>query len=302
MDHSPSWYCTNCISEIFPFNHIENDQTFLAEINNFTLSDRVAALSDVLFQPFELNDNDYYSPLSDVDPDVHTGFNCNYYMEDLFSDALRDKIGNSHCEHLFSMCHINIRRIPANLGSLEAYLQCLNFDFSIIGISETWLSDNNCDLFYLNGYNPVEKHRLCKKGGSVGLFIKKDIPYMYICDLFSPEPIFESLFIEIDKHVFRQQSNIILDVICRPPNTDINSFNETLSTILEKLKVEDKICYLMGDYNINLLNHTSHSLTSDFVDLMHSYSCISLINRPTRITENSATLIDNIFVNKPNLS
>ena len=144
-----------------------------------------------------------------------------------------------------------------------------------------------------------KKHRSCKKGGGVGLFIKKDIPYVYRCDLVSPESIFESLFIEINKHVFRQQSNIILDIIYRPPNTDINSFNETLSTILEKLKVEHKICYLMGDYNINLLNY---SLPSDFVDLMHSHSFISLINRPTRITENSATLIDNIFVNKPNLS
>ena len=132
-----------------------------------------------------------------------------------------------------------------------------------------------------------EKHRSCKKGRGVGL---------------SPEPIFESLFIEIDKHVFRQQSNIILGVSYRPPNTDINSFNETLSTILEKLKVEDEIFNLMGDYNINLLNYSSHSLTSDFVDLMHSYSFISLINRPTRITENSATLIENIFVNKFNLS
>ena len=200
------------------------------------------------------------------------------------------------------MCHINIRSIPANLGSLEVYLQCLNFDFSIIGISETCLSDNNCDLFYLNGYNLVEKHRSCKKGGGVGLFINKEIPYVYRCDRVSPEPIFESLYIEINKHVFQQQNNIILGVIYRPPNTDINSFNETLSTILETLKVEDKICYLMGDYNLNLLNYSSLWLTSDFVDLMHSYSFISLINRPTRIKETSATLIDNIFVNKPNLS
>ena len=131
LDHSPSWYCTYCISEMFPFNHIKNDQTFLAEINNFTLSDRVAALSDVLFQPFELNDNDYYSPLFDVDPDVnfynkidcHTGFNCNYYMEELFSDAPRDKIGNSHYEYLFSMCHINIKSIPANPGSIPTVLE-----------------------------------------------------------------------------------------------------------------------------------------------------------------------------------
>ena len=90
MTNNSEWYCRNCICEIFPFNHIESDKSFLAEINNFTLSDRIAALSDMLLQPFELNTNDYYSPLFDVDPDInfynkiefHTGFNCNYYMED----------------------------------------------------------------------------------------------------------------------------------------------------------------------------------------------------------------------------
>ena len=52
-------------------------------------------------------------------------------------------------------------------------------------------------------------HQPCKKGEGVGLIIKKEIPYVYRCDLVSPEPIFESLFIEIDKHAFQQQSNII---------------------------------------------------------------------------------------------
>ena len=310
MTNNSEWYCQNCICEIFPFNHIENDKSFLAEINNFTLSDRIAALSDMLFQPFELNTNDYYSPLFDVDPDInfynkidfHTGFNCNYYMEDFFSGALRERIDCNNADELFSLCHVNIRSIPANLGNLEAYLQCLDFEFSIVGISETWLQENNCDLYNLNGYNLVENHRTTKKGGGVGIFIKKHIPYVTRNDLVSTDSIFESIFIELDKQVFHQKSNIILGIIYRPPNTDINSFNEALGTILDKLKVEDKTCYLMGDFNINLLNYTNHALTSDFVDLMHSYSFISLINRPTRITNNSATLIDNIFANKPNLN
>ena len=58
----------------------------------------------------------------------------------------------------------------------------------------------------------------------------------------------------------------------------------------------------MRDLNINLLNYANHALTSDFVDLMYSYSFVSLINRPTRIRNNSATLIDNIFANKLNLN
>ena len=54
----------------------------------------------------------------------------------------------------------------------------------------------------------------------------------------------------------------------------------------------------MGDYNINLMNVDSHSLTADFNDTMYSSGLVPLITRPTRVTENSATLIDNIFTNK----
>ena len=56
--------------------------------------------------------------------------------------------------------------------------------------------------------------------------------------------------------------------------------------------------YLVGDYNINLLNVDSHSLTADFNDTICSYGLVLLIIRPTRVTETSATLIDNIFTNK----
>ena len=53
----------------------------------------------------------------------------------------------------------------------------------------------------------------------------------------------------------------------------------------------------MGDDNINLLNSDKHILTSDFVELMPFCLFLSLINRPTRMTATSDTLIDNIFVN-----
>ena len=53
----------------------------------------------------------------------------------------------------------------------------------------------------------------------------------------------------------------------------------------------------MGDYNVNLLNYGKHKETSEFVNLFHSYSFISLINKPTRLAGQNATLIDNIFTN-----
>ena len=60
---------------------------------------------------------------------------------------------------------------------------------------------------------------------------------------------------------------------------------------------ENKYCYIMGDFNINLLNYETHQHTTDFVDQLHANSFVCLINKPTRVKQQSATLIDNIFTN-----
>ena len=53
----------------------------------------------------------------------------------------------------------------------------------------------------------------------------------------------------------------------------------------------------MGDFNLNLLNSENHSKTNDFLDLLYSSYFWPLISKPTRITESTSTLIDNIFSN-----
>ena len=56
----------------------------------------------------------------------------------------------------------------------------------------------------------------------------------------------------------------------------------------------------MGDFNINLFNYESHNSTKEFLDIMLSFFLYPLITRPTRITGDTATLIDNIFCNSVN--
>lgn len=53
----------------------------------------------------------------------------------------------------------------------------------------------------------------------------------------------------------------------------------------------------MGDFNLDLLRDERHLPTLNFINTMISYSFLPLINKPTRITSNTATLIDNIFCN-----
>ena len=55
------------------------------------------------------------------------------------------------------------------------------------------------------------------------------------------------------------------------------------------------------DYKIDLLKCNSHKSTSDFINTMFVSSFIPLINRPTRITNSSGTIIDNIFTTCHNI-
>ena len=50
-------------------------------------------------------------------------------------------------------------------------------------------------------------------------------------------------------------------------------------------------------FNINLLTCENHPESNDFILMLNSFFLLPYILQPTRITERSATLIDNIFAN-----
>ena len=77
---------------------------------------------------------------------------------------------------------------------------------------------------------------------------------------------------------------------------DLTDFNcNYLNKLLENISKEQKSIFLLGDFNVNLLNE--HNQTNEFLDSLASNSFIPLILQPTRITSHSTTLIDNIFSN-----
>ena len=76
--------------------------------------------------------------------------------------------------------------------------------------------------------------------------------------------------------------------------------NQFLSAMLEKVSFENKKVYVMGDFNINLLNYESNQETADFLNNMHSNSHVPYIALLNRITPRPKTLIDNIFLNEIN--
>ena len=58
-----------------------------------------------------------------------------------------------------------------------------------------------------------------------------------------------------------------------------------------------KQCFLIGDFNIYILTSTPNQYVNKFTDLLTYFACTPLTLNPTRITQGSATLVDNIFTN-----
>ena len=193
----------------------------------------------------------------------------------------------------FSVYHTNIRSIQKNFDIFVHSLDELNYSFDVIGLTETWLRDEPDSLLTIPNYNIEYKNRH-KTGGGVMLYIKSSFSYKLRPDIFQFSDFFEAIFIEIENQLGK---NIILGLIYRPPGLNVSLFAEALDPILDRITRENKHCYLLGDFNINLLNHESHNPTNEFLNMIYSHAFRPTIDKPTRVTYNTATLIDNIFTN-----
>ena len=75
------------------------------------------------------------------------------------------------------------------------------------------------------------------------------------------------------------------------------TFQEQFSKILRKFSYSNQAFILMGDYNIDLSKQNTNNKVTNYLNELHSAGCYSLINKPTRITDTSATTLDHIYSN-----
>ena len=232
------------------------------------------------------NDNDDNIPHDDVINDV------NYILPKDYNN-LMNNICQENNKYL-SMVHFNCRSIKRNLDNFRSVLASISCPFSCIALSETWLTSS--ESIHIPGYTFIGNGRVSKRGGGVGCLIRNDVRYKQRKDLEVFNQCIETVFIEL----YSKLHNIIIAIVYRPPGQNINDFLSSLETSLSAISREKKQCFLIGDFNIDLLTSTPNQYVNNFTDLLTSFACTPLILNPTRITQGSATLIDNIFTNNTN--
>ena len=176
---------------------------------------------------------------------------------------------------------MNTQSLPGNFDKVTNVLSTLNLNFSMIGISETWLKDSfhSCDI---PGYNYIHEPRRSRTR-----FQFKCRPEIRFSDSCA-----ESLFVEI---IRQKERNINVGVIYRPPEKNVLEFCDELDQLLMTVSANNKLCVLLGDWNLDIMKHDSS--TAEFLDIMYSKMFFPLMTRPTRITSYTVTLLDNIFIN-----
>ena len=107
---------------------------------------------------------------------------------------------------------------------------------------------------------------------------------------------FEAVWIEIKN---KKSKNTVCGCVYRHPNRDPTKCFEYSETTFAQFNKEKQNIFIMGDFNFDLLQYETHNLTDDFTCLttVTCNSFLPYVLQPTRVTDHSSTVIDNIFSN-----
>ena len=130
-------------------------------------------------------------------------------------------------------------------------------------------------------------------GGGIVLYISNDYNFKKREDLSYNSNETQFTFVEVERKKLKSPAGVTY----KPPKTNVETYSNCLSEILDKLENSNKKCFVAGDFNIDLLKCETNTETNSFFTRLLTYSFFPTISKPTRITEHSATIIDNIYTN-----
>ena len=275
----------------FNFNdfHGRFNNSLITSLPTKKYLDRLTSLHDLNL--FNLNID------SNANPDRNLNIQpiqCKYYSPHSFSQSIREQNSASSHDSNFSLLHNNVRSLQRNLENFQVHLlDELQLHFDVIGVTETKITNSNIPLDFdpsIPNYN-FEYIPTPLSAGGVGMYIDNGLKYT-VAERTSNQA-FQALWITIH---FANKRDLICGVIYRQHNCP-EKFLNYLDETLERLSTSGKPIYIMTDANINLLRYETCKYAQNFLHTLQSLCFTPTIDKPTRVYNTSATLIDNIFVN-----
>ena len=197
------------------------------------------------------------------------------------------------------LIHLNVNSLLPKIDEIRYIAE--RTKAAVIGITESKLDQSIFQSeIQIDNYDLLRCDRN-RNGGGVACYIRSDISYVQ--KDFFPNVI-ENIFFEI---LLPKTSPITVGIMYRPPSQ--TNFLEILNMTFEKVDVDKKEIYILGDFNINMYHNNRYivrddnTISSKFLShdiknyhqfcTMHGLK--QLIQSPTRVTCSTSTLIDHIL-------
>ena len=202
-------------------------------------------------------------------------------------------------DNYLNIIHVNIRPLQKNLDLLTSLLKCLPKPPDVLAVSETWLKESTKHLYSLEGYISHHLVRTTREQGGITIFVKHDLAAELLNDFSYINDNIEILTTKLKV----SNTTYIISVIYRPHSKHelVNEFSDIINELLTNDIFRRNKSILLGDFNINLLEHTTHPPTNLFLNTMQALSYFPHISRPTRFPDNPnlgrPSLLDHIWTN-----
>lgn len=189
--------------------------------------------------------------------------------------------------------HLNTRSVRYKMDEIKLIAE--NEDIDIFTISESWLDENISDSeVNIPGFTMFRRDRKQHIVSDVGhggtlCYVKDHINATYRNDLNNNSDI-EALWVELKP---RNVKPILVCTFYRPPGVDVSYFKR-FDEIVQSINSDDTV--ILGDFNLDCLTDSTSKKVSEFCV---NNQLTQLVDEPTRVTENTSTLIDLICVSKP---
>ena len=232
-------------------------------------------------------------------------FNVESYSslnEQLSLDGLND-----HCEYIkpslikelhtqntdLGVMQLNVRGRLNKQSQIKNLLSDNNvlLPIDVVLLCETWLKPSTLDHFGIPNYKAFHITRKDRIGGGTSILVNEKLRSRERRDLLVETSFLEHCIVELKT----DKRNILMVSACRPPNTNARTFLSEYRKLLDILKKQKDHEVVIG---LDLLkSHLNHP-TNDFIELNLDRELIPCITKLTRITNKSATLIDNILISR----
>ena len=182
---------------------------------------------------------------------------------------------------------MNIKSLNEHFDELQVFLQTLERKPIAICLSETWLKNSAKTAQHIRNYHKPISQAFVNKASGVTVYIRKD------CRC---QPILISTQIEnVTVMVTGKNTNkFILCCIYNSPSLSKDILLQDIDKLLTKLGDKCIPVYVVGDMNLDLLKQWA--VKEKYLETLQYYGFEQLIKEPTRVQQDSKTLVDHVLV------